>query len=153
MSNSNQKTILAIWNAGEKGKTDSLREFSNIFIKKYPKAKPISPDTLTVPTSGDFRLVVNIAGVILGVESQGDPSTNLEKRLVELIKKFKCDIILCSCRTRGETVAAIENISNKFQFETIWTSTYQTDDENKHKVMNKLKGKHILELLIDLGLL
>jgi len=147
------KTILAVWNAGGKGKTESLREFALNLLRTYPLHVAKVPNPSTVPKKGDFRLVVEISGIIIGVESQGDPGTNLDNRLIDLVTNFNCDIIICTCRTRGKTVNAIQNIKNTFGFQTIWTSTYQIEDESQHATANDLKGKHILKLLQKLGLI
>lgn len=150
---SNLKTILAVWNSGEKGKTESLRQLANVLLSTYPDYKPIFPIPVIVPTLHDFRLIVEIDGVVIGIESQGDPKTNLQNRLIDLVTQFNCDIIFCTCRTRGETVAAVENIHNTYGFQTIWTSTYQIADRRQHASVNQLKGKHILELVQNLGLI
>lgn len=146
------KTILAVWNAGSKGKTETLREFANRLIATYPHT-PIFPIPLIIPVNIDFRLVVEIGGIIVGVESQGDPNTNLEMRLLELTDVFNCDIILCTTRTRGETVHAVDNVADSRGYQTIWTSTYQIENAGVHNLVNNLKGQHILELLQRLSLI
>lgn len=152
-TNSKPKTILAVWNAGSRGKTDSLRHFANELLNAYPLHAPIFPTPATVPTTGDFSLIVEINGIRIGITSQGDPGTNLRNRLINLVTTDNCDIILCSCRTRGETVAAVENIENTYGFQTIWTSTYQIADSSHHLTLNQLKGQHILDLIKNLGLI
>jgi hypothetical protein len=151
--NSKPKTILAVWNAGGKGKTESVRQFANSLLLAYPTYTSIFPVPATIPTIHDFRLVVEINGIVVGIESQGDPGTNLRNRLIDLVTNFNCDIIICTCRTRGETVAAVENIHNTYGFQTIWTSTYQITDKTQHSLVNQLKGDHILELIQNLGLI
>jgi hypothetical protein len=54
------KAALAIWHKGDNGKTETLREFANLLLKTYPSLTPIFPTTAIVPTTGDFRLVVQI---------------------------------------------------------------------------------------------
>ena len=147
------KTVISIWNSGGKGKTASIRAFADLLLKAYPGFKIIHAKTPIIPFKGDFRLIVEINGKIVGVESQGDPNTNLGGRLIELSDKFYCDIIICSSRTRGETVDAVLNLQNNRSFEIIWTSTYQVLDMAKHKLMNEIKGKHILDLLNIAGIL
>ena len=146
-------TIIAVWNSGSKGKSATLRELANLIMTNYPNYKSISPRVAAPIASGDFRLVVEINGVIVGIESKGDPNTNLEERLFELVDKYNCSLIFCSTRTKGETVWAVQNIANTKGFQKIWTSTYQIEDENTHEQINKLKAKHILELTQDLNLL
>lgn len=142
------KTVLAIWNSGNKGKTETLREFAVLLLAAYPNYKEILPVSSKISATGDFRLVVEINGKIIGVESQGDPKTNLKSKLIDLADNFKCDIILCSTRTRGETVQAVyESLLNSRGFKAIWTSTYQVENTLDYKTVNQLKAKHLLELL------
>ncbi|SOU86788.1 hypothetical protein [Tenacibaculum dicentrarchi] len=145
------KTILAIWNSGGKGKTGTVREIAQNLMRIYPSFKPIYPNPAIVHPKYDFRLIIEINGKIIGLESQGDPNTNLEVRLDELVNKYNCDIIYCTTRTRGKTVKAVENIANTYSYDKIWTSTYQTN--NNHSLVNDLKAKHIIELTQKLGLI
>ena len=147
------KTILSIWHIGDKGKTETLRELGNLLLLTYPSFRPIFPTVEVVPATGDFRLVIEVNGKIIGVESQGDPNTNLHNRLIDLADKFKCEIIICSSRTRGDTVLAVDNLYHTRNFQTIWTSTYQIGDNTKHTLVNQLKAKHILDLIQSLGLI
>jgi len=145
------KTILAIWHAANQGKTETLREFAKLLLITYPNYIPVFPIPASVPTTGDFRLVVEINGTILGVESKGDPKTNLKNRLIDLADNFHCDIILCSSRTKGETVDAVDNLHYNRGFQTIWTSTYQM--ATNHQLVNQLKAAHLLNLIQSLNLI
>ena len=147
------KLVLAISNVSDQGKTETLREFANYLLAIYPTFTAIYPTQAIVPVTGDFRLVVKINGKIIGVESQGDPNTKLQERLLYLANHFKCEIILCSSRTRGETVAAVDNLINRKDFQSIWTSTYQIAEKPKQIIANNLKAKHILDMLQTLGYL
>jgi len=147
------KTVLTIWHSGDKGKTETLREFANLLITTHPTFRPIFPTTTTISVTGDFRLVVEINGKIIGIESQGDPNTNLQNRLIDLADNFHCEIILCSSRTRGDTVAAVDNLFHTRGFQTIWTSTYQIVNKGNHNLVNRLKAKHLLDLLQGLTLI
>jgi hypothetical protein len=147
------KTVLAIWHSGSKGKSGTLREFANLLLTTYPSFGSIFPNPATIPPDGDFRLVVKINGIIIGIESKGDPNTNLRERLVDLSDNFHCDIILCSTRTRGDTVNAVEHLHSSKGFQLIWTSTYQIVDESSQLPLNQLKARHLLELLNELSLL
>ena len=96
------KTIIAVFNSADKGKTATIREFANQLLVTYPSYIPIVPIPATIPVSGDFRLIVNINGKIIGIESQGDPGTRLRERLEDLADNFNCDIIICTSRTKGK---------------------------------------------------
>ncbi|WP_162147678.1 hypothetical protein [Flavobacterium limnosediminis] len=149
--NRNNKCILAVWNSGTKGKTETVREFAKLLLATYTNYIEIFPIPASIPSKNDFRLVVNINGLIVGIESQGDPKTGLEKRLLELSDIYKCDLIVCTCRTRGETVWAVDSVAGSRGYETIWSSTYQVVGKNQQQVSNNLKAKHLLELLNSLG--
>lgn len=141
------KTILSVWHTSNKGKTETLREFAHLLLATFPSLTPIFPETVFVPATGDFRLVVKIDKKIIGIESEGDPNTNLRNRLLDLADNFNCEVILCSSRTKGHTVNAVDNLHYNRGFDTIWTSTYQLGDKSMQSVANELKAKHILELL------
>lgn len=147
------KTVLAIWHLADKGKTETLREFANLLMATYPSYIPVDPIPPTVSPDKDFRLIVKVNGKNIGIESQGDPNTNLQHRLIELADKFQCEIILCSSRTKGETVVAVDNLHRTRNFQTIWTSTYQIDGRTNQNLANNLKAKHILDLLQGLKLI
>lgn len=141
------KTILAIWNSGEKGKSSSILELAKVMLAKLPKNySPIFSSKDVSNLSIDFRLIIEINGKIVALESQGDPGTELEKRLNEIVKKYKPDLIICSTRTKGETIWAVNNVAEKHSYDKIWTSTYETS--NNHLRMNQLKGEHLFDLIL-----
>jgi hypothetical protein len=145
------KTVLAIWHSSDKGKTETLRAFANLLISTFPMIIPLDPKYIPIPATGDFRFVGDINGVRIGIESEGDPNSRLQERLLELANDLNCGIILCTSRTRGDTVAAVDNLV-PLGFETIWTSTYQISDISNRNRMNLLKARHLLELLQELRL-
>lgn len=148
----NQKYALAVWHSGGKGKTESVRQFAFELLRVYPEFNPIIPNPTTVPATNDFRLIVEINGKIVGVESQGDPKTRLEERLEELAVIQNCDLIICTCRTRGETVDAVSNLRNH-GYEVIWTSTYELNGAVQQTIVNFAKGRHILNILQSLNII
>lgn len=148
------KTVLAIWHSADKGKTETLREFANLLLLTFRKEiEAIEPIPAIVAETGDFRLIFKLNGKIIGILSQGDPNTNLEEKLIELAVIFHCEIIVCSSRTKGDTVNAVNNLWKTKGFQIIWTSTYQIADKSLHQQVNRIKAKHILSLLIDLNLI
>ena len=147
---SNKKAILAVWNTAGRGKTATLRALANLLLQEYPNSVRVFASGPVPLVGGDFRLIMNIDGLVVAVESQGDPNTRLRERLIDLADNWNADVIFCSCRTKGETVAAVENLIEA-GFEGVWTSTYQTDRDRE--AVNTLKGRHILELMQSLDLM
>lgn len=147
------KTIISVWHSGEKGKSGTIREFANLLLSEYPNFKSKYPIPAIKVKSGDFILIVEINGKNIGVISQGDPNTGLEKKLNNVIIEYGCELILCSTRTKGETVKIVQKVAKENEFQVIWTSTYQIDDKSQHLTVNNLKAKHILELINTLKLI
>ncbi|HET9506104.1 MAG TPA: hypothetical protein VFO93_21370 [Hymenobacter sp.] len=145
------KTIVAISGAASKGKSSTLREFANVLLTAYPSYKPLYPVPASVPANGDFRLIIEVNGKIIGIESKGDPNTGLRGRLEDLAVNHHCDIIFCSTRTKGDTVDAVNSISYHKYFQRIWTSTYQI--ASSQNLANQAKARHLLDLLQSLGLI
>lgn len=144
-------TITAIWHSAGKGKSSTILELANLLLKTYPNYKLIYSSKDVKKITIDFRLVIEINGKIITLESQGDPGTKLKERLEGIIKDYSPNIIFCTCRTRGETVNAIENTANKYEYDTIWTSTYQTT--HNHKLANQAKAEDLLDLVSKFGLI
>lgn len=144
-------TILAVKGGAGQGKTNSVRAFANLVLFTFPNLVPVHPVPAVVPATGDFRLVVEINGVRLGVESQGDPNTGLATRLLDLVTNLRCTVIICTCRTRGDTEQAIVQLAINHAFQNIWTAPYWIRDRMLHPVVNEVKGRHILDLLQTLG--
>jgi hypothetical protein len=145
------KTIVAIYGVADKGKTSTLREFANLLFVAYPAYKSVFPIPASISSTDDFRLILEINGKIIGIESKGDPNTGLRGRLEDLAVNHNCDIILCATRTKGDTVDAVDSLAYHKYFQTIWTSTYQI--ASSQSIANQAKARHLLDLLQSLGLI
>lgn len=148
----NMKTILAVWHVANKGKTDSLRAAARYLLVAYPGHIGVHPTPFLIPASGDFRFVVNINGKIVAIETRGDPHTELLERLETLEKTYNPDVILCSTRTKGDTVDAVNSMVSKYKYEAVWASTYQVESRF-HSTANALNGQHLINLLQRLGII
>lgn len=146
------KTILSVWNTAGKGKSQTIRELARLLLASYPAYVSIDPITISIPPDRDFLIVVEVDGIRVGIASQGDPGTGLERKLRKLADEFNCDIIVCATRTRGESVKIVDRVANDYDYNTIWISTYQVG--KRHQPMaNQLKARHLLDLLQNLELL
>ncbi len=144
------KTILTISHSAGKGKSSTIKEFARSIVAGFPNHTIIFSETSPFNPISDFRLIIEINGKIIAVESKGDPSSGLRNRLNE-IQIFKPDVIICASRTRGSTVSDIDSFASENSYQQVWTSTYQVD--KNHDQVNKLKAKHTLELLQTLNVL
>ena len=144
-------TIIAIWNAGGKGKSSTILNLAKLLISTYPRHSVVFCSKNASALTIDFSLILEIGGKIIALESQGDPNTDLEKRLDKIAITYKPDLVICSTRTRGETVQAVHRISQKHSFDEIWTSTYEI--AHSHNIVNTAKSEHLLDLIIRLSLI
>ncbi len=142
-------TIVTIWNTSNKGKSATILELAKIFLSKSSTVIFTSKDIINLTI--DFRLIIEVNGKIVALESQGDPGTELEKRINNIIKTYNPDLIFTTSRTRGETIWAINNVAKSHKYDKIWTSTYEAN--SSHVLMNKLKAEHIFDMVQKSGLI
>lgn len=142
------KTIIAVWNHANKGKSMTVRKVADIIMSS--SSAQVLADIKYSTLKKDFRLIVRYHDKIIAFESLGDPSTALDERLVDIVTNYDPDLIICTSRTRGDTVSAITVLKNTY--EIIWTSTYQYENaEYLEDSLNEIKAKHIFDLLKQLG--
>jgi hypothetical protein len=139
------KYIIALYQSANKGKTETLWHLAQILISD--KTNTVMFSTISNNPNIDFTLVIKVKGIIILIESQGDPTTNVYGRISKYYATYHVSIIFCATRTGGQTVWDVDKFASEHEFQTIWTSTYQIGDKNKHKAFNELKAKHLLEIL------
>lgn len=96
------KKVIALWGKENVGKTETLKLFNDMLIEKYSLEK--------TEAKGDIRCVHTINGLKVGIETEGDSGD----RLLESLKYFNdlgCDVIVCACRSRGDTPTAVVSLS------------------------------------------
>ena len=143
------KTIIAVWNRAGVGKTESIRQFAMLLLQVYPHHIVIKPPSSSIEGPGDFEIVIDISSTRIGIVSQGDPGTGMVAKVKNLIK-LGCEFIICSTRTRGSDVNTLITTARKSDYTIVWTSTYETDLPIHRIVVNKIKGKHILDIVQSL---
>ena len=94
--------IFALQGKGNLGKTWTINQVYLELQNKYSTAQAtlFTPNTIDVKAIMDIPIRGNIIKV--GIESQGDPDSRLNSSLVDFVNA-NCDIIICACRTSGET--------------------------------------------------
>jgi hypothetical protein len=107
-----KKKVIGLRGKGNVGKSQTIRKAYDL-LKSQHKTMIEEHQIL----GADIRVVLTINGVKIGIESQGDPHSRLEKSLVLFVNE-KCAVIVCAARTRGQTVAAVENLQP--DYEVLW---------------------------------
>lgn len=138
-----KKTVFAIWGHEKQGKSSTVREIAQLILKHYPTAltNPIVPDFSIT----DVKLIIHIGNVKIGVEGQGDPGSRIFQSLKEFVGE-NCDIIICSTRTSGATVAAVNDLYKNHHYDIIWTTNYRSQEKSQ-QVLNAFSGEHIFQLI------
>ncbi|GMO28199.1 MAG: hypothetical protein Ta2B_08870 [Termitinemataceae bacterium] len=146
------KTIICIWHYKNKGKTKTIKEILKLLKKRYIH-KVIFHENEN--NGEDFQEVIKIKKKQIGIESMGDPCCGLKEKLDTMYTKHNCNLIICASRDYGKTtVEAIYKFAKENDFNIIWSSTYDTEDNvNLHDKVNSLKAKHILDVIKKLHLL
>jgi hypothetical protein len=106
------KRVFALYGTANVGKSATLKKVFALLTDAYPGAS-----VQTINTGIDITVIIEINGVLVGIETQGDPNGRLGESL-ELFKKAKCGIIICATRTTGGTVTAVENLQPEFK--VVW---------------------------------
>jgi GTP-binding protein EngB required for normal cell division len=96
-----RKSIIVLQGISCSGKSSTLRILRNKLEKKkyfyliHGKEKK---------NCKEFRLfVVAIEGKLIGITSYGD-KLEIIKEYLKILENFNCNILICACRSRGETL-------------------------------------------------
>lgn len=144
------KTIIAVHGRAGEGKSETIKNVCQILLRDFPNAVP----SKTPNYSGDILLTIQLKNIKIGLESQGDPNSRMiyddtiEKLADKNLSKELggCDIIICATRTTGMTVKKVDKIANKFNYNTLWISSFFSPKLN-HTVLNDKAANNIIEIV------
>ena len=132
------KTIICLSGTSEIGKTSSIRAiWKRLNIENQP---PLHQ------SADDICAVVPFCNQTIGIASQGDPCSEQEKWLEELVT-LGCEIIVCASRTKGSTVSAVETAAKKGKYVTIWFSPFYSADFNNTNILNDYTAEAVIGLI------
>lgn len=135
-----KKSIIAIYGPSSQGKSETVRETANLLLAAFPN------HTLqAINTGTDITYIVEINGIKIGIESQGDPNSRMFQSLQTFAAQGS-DIIICSCRSRGATAGAVEDLHRNHQYEIIWSTNHRSWHKNQTQ-LNQISASEILELI------
>lgn len=137
-----KKTVFANWGSAGQGKSSTVKEIAKLILNNYPTA---TTDPVTIDYTYDIRVIITIGKIKIGVESQGDPNSRLFDSLKYFVK-VNCDIIICSTRTSGSTVEAVNELYSKHGYDNVWVTNYRSNEKNQD-LLNEISAKHIFELI------
>lgn len=132
-----KKLVIANWGSAQQGKSSSIKQVFELLRKKYPYDILIN--------GADIKAIVNVNGVKIGIESQGDPNSRIFDSIDDFVKAG-CDIIVCACRSWGETRNKVTSL-NKSGYDIIWTQNDKSDNIGHHDTLNKLYAEHVIKII------
>lgn len=146
-----KNTIIAVFGVSDQGKTESIRALLRRLMLNNPN-EPISVDqspiNLEVNTP-DIFVTIQVGDSLVGITSQGDPKTGLKSRLWKLVK-LNCAVIICSTRTKGNTVWDVEDVEKKSDYNAIWVSNFKGGEIYDQNALNVLSGQSIDLVIRDI---
>lgn len=141
-----KKTIIAVWGNANTGKSSTIKLVFDLFNVIY-KGQISIIDNGPLNTH-DITKVFRCNNYIVGIESQGDPKSNIFDSLPMFVDK-QCDLIICATRTKGDTVSIVEEIENKNGYDVIWLSNLFSG-QKPSVILNEKTATFIHEIISDL---
>lgn len=142
------KKLICVWGASNYGKTSSIMEFDSLLNKYF------GSNIQTIHSFGnlpyDIQRIYKIGNFTIGIESQGDPNSR-QKASLTLFGKNNCDIIICASRTKGDTVANVNNFCHRNGYDCFWISTMYSPKTYKQSgvAVNQRNGQVLFDIVSD----
>ena len=136
------KLVIANNGAGNKGKSSSIKKFFDKLQSKYPN------EVITCKKGKEIKATLRINNIMIGIESEGDPNSRIFDSLDDFVED-NCDIIVVSCRTRGETYDKVKSLENE-GYEIKWLSNERSTDKSKHEELNDQYAEKIFNMIEDI---
>lgn len=142
------KAIIAVEGTANIGKSSVIREFRQQLHASKHSIEYLESDF--TKKGGDFTEIFTIDGVRMGIVSEGDPGYGLKENLIKMTS-LDCKIILCACRTKGETrnnvYDVIEQGYEYYKFSNLFGGSTSTIDKD---TMNKWSAELLMKLVDEM---
>jgi hypothetical protein len=133
------KTVIVNRGVGEQGKTTSIKKVYRVLKQTYPQVIILSEFD-----DGDIRAIIEIGGVKIGIESQGDPYSRQGGSLRNFVNEG-CDIIVVACRTKGDTLNNVYDLEHKHGYRIIFAQ--HLINASIKDYLNDLYAKEIVQMI------
>lgn len=137
-----QKTTIAIRGIGGQGKSETIKLLRDILKMQFSN----HIENLILD-DGDVKSILEINNIKIGIESQGDPKSRQGQSIIDFIND-NCDIIICACRTSGETEINVLNTNNN-GYRIIWATNYRSKQISNTQ-LNQISANHLFEIVRDI---
>ena len=135
------KTIIAVKESAEKGKTHAVKEAAKRFPFQSVEYFDYNGNNIPQNEKGEIicRGTINVNGneKTIGFSSEGDYRSVVDNALKVITcgETIEVDVIVTASRTRGGSVDAINDFAAKHGYDVIWTSLYHGVNINGEKSM------------------
>lgn len=141
-----KKLVIANRGAGYIGKSSSVRAVYHLLKDKGHKL-------LVEEWQGeDIKAIFEVNGVKVGVESQGDPSSQMGETMEKYVEAG-CDIIVTACRTKSDTYhKVIDYLGEENGYDVLWAAhyVYQSPFVDESRVLlNDRYAQQVYQLIQD----
>lgn len=133
------KKIIAVGGVANAGKTTTLK-----LVKEELLLRPGAVVVKDFVNKSDIKIIIRIGGLLIGIESNGDPTSRVREEELKSFIEAGCDVIICATRTSGNTY----NVPNLYRdrYEVVRVDKPRVD-ESAHRKANADVAKEIIELI------
>ena len=139
-----RKLVIANRGAGGVGKSSAIIAVYQLLKDKGYTVKE------EIWQGGDIKAIFDICDVKVGISSQGDPDSCMEKNMEDFVKK-ECGIIVTACRMKSDTYKkVIDYLGEDLDFDIIWYGHYVyqvLNADEVHKTFNKTYAEQVVKLI------
>lgn len=106
---------LLIYNKGYNG-TGKSKAIKAVFFRliaehsEQIEIKRLLHGSLNLSDNEDLGVIFSYRGILVGLESEGDPNGKYMQLSLKEFQKELCTIIICACRTKGDTINALKKL-------------------------------------------
>lgn len=141
-----KKLVIANRGSGNIGKSSSVKAVFQLLKDKGHKL-------LIEEWQGeDIKAIFEIEGVKVGVESQGDPDSQMEPTM-EAFVDAGCEIIVTACRTKSHTFEKVwKYLGKENDYDVLWLAhyVYQAPNANETRaLLNARYAQQVYKLIED----
>lgn len=143
-----KKLVIADRGASGIGKSAAIK--SVYYLLKKKGFEIVKEEWQYQEEVGDIKAVFMVKGVMVGVESQGDPDHDMETTMEEFVNDG-CDMIVTACRTKSDTYKKVKDyLGIENGYDIIWYAHYvykAIGQDLTREELNRKYAEQVIELI------
>ncbi|MBQ7531485.1 MAG: hypothetical protein IJT12_07235 [Paludibacteraceae bacterium] len=143
------KLIIADRGGHDIGKSTAIKNVFNELRSSYPDTTTlIEPQDINELRYSwvDVKATIKIGNTLVGIESQGDPGTRMQKSVDDFINQG-CEIILVACRNQGGTINKTTDLETNHGYTVLWLQNGKCTDNLCWKVLEDNYGYRVADII------